>query len=308
MRVGIVGLGNLGLPIAFNLLREGHLVGVHDLLPEAAEKLIDQGARWHVSPAALAREVNVVLTVLPSPAAVVQVMLAENGVLTGLRPGSAWIDISTNDRHVMTRLAELAQDRGVDVLESPVTGGIPKAYDGDITVFAAGNRTVFDRLLPLLQCFGGEILYLGPIGSASTAKIITNMLAFGHLWLLGEALMLGRQAGLSVGPLFEAILQSCGSSFVAETEGPAILNGSYDYGFTMALAAKDARLVSELAREVGMPLEVAGLIEQIFTRARRRYGDEAWSTQIVKLLEDDLGVDLRAAGYETPAIVRETAV
>jgi len=121
---------------------------------------------------------------------------------------------------------------------------------------------------------------------------------------LGEGLMLGKCAGLEVGTLFEAIKASCGNSFVAETEGPEILNGSYDYGFTFALQAKDAHLAYELGREFGVPLEVGGLVEQIIGRARRKYGDNTWSTQLVKLLEDELGVDLRAPGYETPRIER----
>ncbi len=185
-----------------------------------------------------------------------------------------------------------------------MTGGIPLAHQGKMTILVGGEKDVFEKQLPILKVIGGKIFHLGPVGSAAVAKVVTNMLAAVHLWVLGEGLMLGKCAGLDLGILFEAIKASCANSFVAETEGPEILNGSYDYGFTIALQAKDANLAYELGRAVGVPLEMGGLVEQIINRARGKYGEQAWSTQIVKLLEDDLGVDLRAAGYETPPIER----
>ena len=189
-----------------------------------------------------------------------------------------------------------------------MTGGIPLAHQGKMTVLVGGDRVVFDRNQPLLSTIGGKIFYMGPLGSAAVAKVLTNMLAAIHSWALGEGLMLGKCAGLDLATLFEAIKASCGNSFVAETEGPEILNGSYDYGFTIALQAKDANLAYELGRQFGVPLEMGSLVEQIIQRARRKYGDGAWSTQIVKLLEDDLGVNLRAAGYDTPRIERPDAI
>ncbi len=304
MDIGLIGLGNLGAPIAKNLIGAGYRLWVYDLNPHSAGWLRDLGAAWSASPRELAGQVGVVLTVLPSPEAVEEVVAGRSGILLGLKEGGTWIDITTNDLNVVRKLAGMAENQGVDTLEAPVTGGIPRAHSGEITVFVGGKKSVFERNKPILEAIGGEVIYLGPVGSASIAKIITNMLAFVHLWALGEGLMLGKQAGMEVGPLFEAILKSCGSSFVAETEGPEILNGSYDYGFTMALAAKDANLAYQLARQVGVPLELGGLVEQIFARARRKYGDQAWSTQVVKLLEDDLGTDLRAPGYDSPRITR----
>jgi 3-hydroxyisobutyrate dehydrogenase len=252
----------------------------------------------------VAQQSDTVLTVLPSPAAVAAVVEGEHGLLAGLRPGSIWIDISTTDRHESMRLAGLCAAKGVGMLEAPLTGGIPLAHAGQMTVLVGGDIELFERCLPLLETIGGKIFHLGPVGSASMAKVLTNMLAAIHLWALGEGLMLGQRAGLELGTLFEAIKASCGNSYVAETEGPEILNGSYDYGFTFALQAKDANLAYELGREFGVPLEMGGLVEQIIQRARRKYGDQAWSTQLVKLLEDDLGTELRAAGYETPRIER----
>ena len=301
MNIGLIGLGNLGAPLGKNLLKAGLALTVYDLRRETADTLMEAGARWADSPRALAKQVDVIITVLPSPAAVTAVVTGKNGILVGMAPGGTWIDMSTNDLNEVRRLADLAQAQGIDTLEAPVTGGIPRAHAGEITVLVGGEKAVFEKYKPIFEIIGGEVIYLGALGNASIAKIITNMLAFVHLWMLGEGLMLGKQAGLEVGPLFETILRSCGNSFVAETEGPEILNGNYNYGFTMALAAKDANLAYELARQVGAPLEVGGLVEQIFARARSKYGDEAWSTQVVKLLEDDLGTDLRSPGYDRPA-------
>lgn len=304
MNLGLIGLGNLGMPIGKNLLAAGHTLFVHDLRRESAAKLEAAGAIWAASPRALAEQVETVITVLPSPASVRAVVFGDDGILAGLKPGSSWIDSSTNDAGDIERYAALCAEQGIGMVESPVTGGIPKAHSGTITALVGAEPDVFAKNLPVIQVYAGDILHLGPPGSASVAKVITNMLAFIHLWALGEGLMLGRQAGLAVGPLFEAIRASCGDSFVAATEGPEILNGSYDYGFTLALASKDANLAYELGRKYGVPLEMGGLVEQILLRARRKYGDDAWSTQVVKMLEDDLGSDLRAEGYDTPRIER----
>lgn len=298
MKVGLIGVGELGKAIAGNVLKAGHGLAVYDARREQAESVLARGAVWRESALGVAAAVDVLLTALPNPAIVEAVMMGEDGALAGLKPGSCWIDHSTNDGELLKRLAAEAAQKGVDVIEAPVTGGIPLAYAGEITVLVGAEQEVFERYRPLLETVGNPVIHLGPVGSASIVKVMTNMLAFIHLWALGEGLMLGKEAGLDVGATFEAIKASCGNSFVAETEGPAILNGSYDYGFTLELAAKDMRLVQQIARQVGVPLEMGGLVGQILTRAQRKYGGKFWSTGVVKLLEDDLNSDLRAPGYE----------
>lgn len=209
--------------------------------------------------------------------------------------------MSTNDRHELLRLAALATARGITCLESPVTGGVHKAAAGDITVLVGGDEAVYAAHLPALQAMGGQVFYMGPLGSASVIKVITNMLAFIHLVAAGEALMLAKQGGLDLAQAFEAIKASSGNSFVHETESQVILNGSYNIGFTMDLACKDLNFAMQLGRDFGVPLEVAGLVEQTFIRARAQYGGGAWSSQVVKLLEDAVGTDLRAPGF--PAVL-----
>jgi 3-hydroxyisobutyrate dehydrogenase len=302
-RLGFIGIGNLGVHLARNLLRAGFALTVHDLNASAAAGLIEAGAMWADSPRAVAEASDSVFTCLPSPRAVTTVVSGEAGILSGLAPGGTWIDMSTNDRHEILRLAALAAQQGVATLESPVTGGVHKAAAGAITVLAGGDPAVFEAHRPAMQAMGGKVFYMGPLGSASVIKVITNMLAFVHLVAAGEALMLAKRGGLDLAQSFEAIKASSGNSFVHETESQVILNGSYNIGFTMDLACKDLNFAMQLGREFAVPLELAGLVEQTFIRARASYGGDAWSSQVVKLLEDALRTDLRAPGF--PAVVED---
>jgi len=225
------------------------------------------------------------------------VVCGRQGILEGFEPGSTWIDNSTNDRTETLRLAARCADAGVQMLECPVTGGVHKAAEGDITVLVGGDQNLFEQHRRLLEAIGRPILYMGPLGSAAVMKVITNMLAFINLVAVGEALMLAKQGGLDLATAFEAIRNSSGNSFVHETESQVILNGSYDIGFTMDLALKDLGFATQMGRDFGVPLELAGLVEQTFEHAKQRYGGGAWSSQVVKLLEDAVGTDLRAAGF-----------
>jgi 3-hydroxyisobutyrate dehydrogenase len=297
MKLGFIGVGSLGYHLAGSLLRTGFSLTVSDLNRSAAQGLIDAGAAWAPTAREVAAVSDSVFTCLPSPAAVDAVVAGPDGVLAGLRPGGTWIDMSTNDRHELQRLAALAAERGINCLEAPVTGGVHKAVSGEITVLAGGDPDVFAAHRPALAAMGGRVFHMGPLGSASIIKVITNMLAFIHLVAAGEAMMLAKRGGLDLAQSFEAIKASSGNSFVHETETQLVLSGSYDVGFTMDLAAKDLGFAHELGREFGVPLEVAGLVEQIFVRGRSQYGGGAQSTQIVKLLEDALGTELRAPGF-----------
>ncbi|HKY95976.1 MAG TPA: NAD(P)-dependent oxidoreductase [Kiloniellales bacterium] len=299
MRIGFIGLGHLGRHLAMSLVKGGFDVTVHDLNRAAAAKHIAAGAKWAESPAALARQVDSLFTCLPSPKATDKVLAGPDGVLEGLAPGGTWIENSTNDQAEILRLAGLCEAKGVQVLEAPVTGGVHRAAEGEITVLVGGEVAVFEKHRAALEAIGGEVLHMGPLGSAAVIKVITNMLAFIHLVAGGEALMLAKRGGLDLAKAFHAIRASSGNSFVFETEGQLVLNGSYDIGFTMDLALKDLGFATEFGRKFGVPLELAGLTEQIFVRGRETYGGAAWSTMIVKLLEDALKTPLRAEGFPT---------
>jgi 3-hydroxyisobutyrate dehydrogenase len=292
--VGFIGLGNLGQHLAASLLRAGHQVTVNDLNQSAAKQLLATGATWADSPGALAERVDTVFTCLPSPAVIAKVM---EGPTALSKKGGTWIDMSTNDRNETLRLSALAQEAGVAVLEAPVTGGVHKAAAGEITVLVGGPEALYQQHKDVLAAVGSPVLYMGELGSAAIIKVITNMLAFINLVAVGEALMLAKRGGLDLAQSFEAIKESSGNSFVHETESQVILNGSYNINFTMDLACKDLGFATAFGREFGVPLDLAGLTEQTFIRARSQYGGSAWSSQVVKLLEDALGTDLRAAGF-----------
>lgn len=297
MRLGFIGVGRLGAHLAASLLRAGIELAVHDRDEAAAARIARQGARIAGSPADAAANADAVITCLPSPPVVAEVVAGDEGVLSGLRPGGAWIDMSTNDRRELLRLADLAGGQGIATLEAPVTGGVHRAASGEITVLVGGDPEVARAHLPLFETMGGRVFYVGPLGRASDLKVITNMLAFVHLVACGEALMLAKRAGLDLRDAYEVIAASSGTSFVHETEGQVILNGSYDIGFTLDLALKDLGLALELGDEVGVPLELASTVQRRFGEARSRYGGSAWSPTVVKLLEEEVGDELRAPGF-----------
>ena len=294
MNYGYIGLGNLGGHLAASLIRAGHQVTVYDRNTDFAARHAAMGAKVAATPAELAAGVDHIFTCLPSPA-VSEAVLAQ--ILPAMRKGATWVENSTLGREDVLRLAELAQGSGVRMLEAPVTGGVHLAARGEITVLVGGDQDLFDMHRPALQAIGDKIFHMGPLGSAAVIKVITNMLAFIHLVADGEALMLAKRGGLDLKTAWEAITASSGSSFVHETEGQLILNGSYDIAFTMDLALKDLGFAMGFGKEYGVPLDLASLTNQTFMKGKAVYGGQAQSTQIVKLLEDALGTDLRAAGF-----------
>jgi 3-hydroxyisobutyrate dehydrogenase len=279
MRYGFIGLGNLGGKLAGSLVRKGFDLTVHDRNRANAEPILAAGAKWGDSPAAIATQVDAIITCLPSPT-ISEAVLEQ--ILTAANPGLTWIEMSTNDRDTILRLSQRAETFGVRTLETPVTGGVHLAASGEITVIVGGDADLYEAHRAAFEAMGRRIFNVGPIGSASIIKVITNMLAFIHLVAAGEALMLAA---------------SSGTSFVHETESQVILNGSYNINFTMDLACKDLGFAMQFGRDFGVPLDLAALTSQTFIRAREAFGGSAWSSQVVKLLEDALRTDLRAPGF-----------
>ncbi len=297
MRVGFVGIGKLGGRLAARLVTGGFEVAAHDRDETRAAPLLALGATWAASPGEAARGADAVITCLPSPTASTEVVASEDGVLDALASGATWIEMSTTDRHELIRVGGLAAGRGIATLEAPVTGGVHLAATGELTVIVGGDPVVAEAHMPLFRAMGRRVFHVGPLGRATELKLITNMLAFVHLVADGEALMLARRAGLDLAQVWEVIGASSGTSFVHETEGQVILNGSYDIGFTLNLALKDLGLALQLGADTGVPLALAEQAERAFDEARERYGGAAWSPMVVKLLEDAVGVDLRAPGF-----------
>ncbi len=291
---GYIGLGNLGAACAGCLVKAGFQVTVFDLNPALAAPLVAQGAVLAASAEAVAAAADHVITCLPSPAVSERVL---RNILPHMKPGSSWVEMSTLGREDVLRLAAVASEAGVRMMELPVTGGVHLAHQGKITMLAGGDRDLFDLHHGAMQAMGDRIFHMGPLGSSAIIKVITNMLAFIHLKATSEALMLARRGGLDLAQSWHAIKASSGNSFVHETEGALILNGSYDIAFNIDLALKDLGFALGFGREFGVPLDLASMTNQTYIAAKAAYGGEAQSPMIAKLLEDLLGTDLRADGF-----------
>ena len=297
MRIGFVGLGALGSKLAGNLLANGVDLVLRDLDRAAAEPLLARGAAWAESPAALARDTDMAITCLPSPAASAAVVEGPDGLIHGLGPGRIWIEMSTTDAADLARLAGVVAATGAMVLECPVSGGCHRAATGNISLLAGGERGAFDAAMPALRILGRQILHCGPIGTASVLKVMTNYLATAHLVALTEALATMAAHGVDLATTYEAIRISSGNSFVHETESQMILSGSRDIDFTMDLVLKDIGLFHGLAAGKGLPLELSPLLIEIFRDGQRRYGARAQSDRIVERLEEAGGLDITAPGF-----------
>lgn len=294
MKIGFIGLGNVGGKLSGSLLRNGVDITVHDLNADLVQGFVARGGKAASGPAELMRDCDAVITCLPSPAAsdaVMQEMLPE------VAPGKIWMEMSTTDEAEVKRLGALVAERGGAAVDCPVSGGCHRADTGNISIFAGCDRATFDRILPLLTIMGRRVLHTGDLGSASVLKVVTNYLATANLVSCAEALTVSKAAGMDLNVAFEAIRISSGTSFVHETESQVILNGSRDISFTMDLVAKDIGLFQEVADRANVPLELNPLLIDIFRDGISRFGPRELSPNIIRRLEEATGLDITAPGF-----------
>lgn len=295
--VGFIGLGNVGGKLAGSLIRNKFDVIVRDLDKDVAQPFLDAGARWAETSQEMAAASDVIITCLPSPAASAAVMEAEDGVLAGLSAGKIWAEMSTTDETEVKRLGEKVLATGAFPIDCPVSGGCHRATTGNIAIFAGCDRHVFEKMLPVLTILGRRVLHTGPLGSASVLKVMTNYLATANLVTVCEALVTSKMAGMDLNTTYEAIRISSGNSFVHETESQVILNGSRDINFTMDLVIKDISLFQDIADRAGVPLEISPKLIEVFKDGQDRFGPREWSPNIIKRLEEVVGVDILAPGF-----------
>ena len=294
MKIGFIGLGNVGGKLSGSLLRNGVDLTVHDLDADLVSRFVDQGAKAAEGPAQLMRDCDAVITCLPSPAASDAVM---QDMLPEVTPGKIWMEMSTTDEAEARRLGEMVIARGGAAVDCPVSGGCHRAATGNISIFAGCDRATFDRILPILTTMGRRILHTGDLGSASILKVVTNYLATAHLIANAEALVVSKAAGMDLNVAFEAIRISSGNSFSHETESQVILNGSRDISFTMDLVKKDIGLFQAVADRAGVPVELNPKMIEIFDDGIARYGERELSPNIIKRLEEATGLDILAPGF-----------
>jgi|TARA_B110000977_G_scaffold199998_1_gene289079 3-hydroxyisobutyrate dehydrogenase len=297
MKVGFIGLGNVGGKLAGSLLRNNTDLTVFDINENIVSEFTAMGASMASNPKKLTESVDCIITCLPSPAISAQVVESDDGILKGISSDKIWIEMSTTNEKEVLRLGKLFEEKKAHILDCPVSGGCHRADTGNISIFSGGDYHIFQSVLPLLKFMGRRILHTGRLGSASILKVMTNYLASVNLVSIGEALAVCKLTGMDMKTTYEAIRISSGNSFVNETETQVILNGSYDVNFTMELVLKDIGIFNDLANDFEAPLEISPLLIKIFKEGREKYGPEAWSTMIVKRLEDACNIDFRATGF-----------
>jgi 3-hydroxyisobutyrate dehydrogenase len=300
MKIGFVGLGNVGSKLAGSLLRNGYEVMVRDLNDVFVADFVALGASAADSPKQLAQACDIIITCLPSPAACSAVMEgtpSEEGVIAGLSSGKIWLEMSTTDESEIRRIGVLVKAAGAEPVDCPVSGGCHRADTGNISIFAGCSRAAFERALPVLTTLGRRVLHTGELGTASKLKVVTNYLATAHLVALGEALTACKVMGLDMNVSYEAIKASSGNSFVHETESQVILNGSRDINFTVDLVLKDVGLFNTLTQREGMKLDLAPLLVDIFNQAQEQWGPREKSPNIIRRYEEPMGVKVLGHGF-----------
>ena len=305
MRIGFIGLGNVGGKLAGSLIRNNFKLTVFDLDKEIMNNFKSKGANTSKNPKELAEAVDVVITCLPSPDACKQVMESDDGVIAGLSKDKVWLEMSTADENDVKRMGKLVNEKKAIALDGPVSGGCHRAATGNIAIFVGGDRVAFEKILPILSAMGEKILHTGGLGSATVLKVITNYLASAHLVALGEAWTVAKKSNLDLEKTFKGIMVSSGNSFVHETESQVILNGSYNINFTMDLVLKDTSLFNNLAKKLNASLELSPLIVKTFKDGLEKYGPRAWSSMIVKRMEDLNSINFRAKGFPSELIDNE---
>jgi len=306
MKIGFIGLGNVGGKLAGSLIRNNFDVTVREIDESLTNEFKKLGAKVAKSPKELAEETDLIITSLPSPEVSAEVMENEDGILNGLSEKKIWLEMSTTDEDEVKRLGKKVISKKAIPLDGPVSGGCHRAATGNIAIFVGGDRKAFEKILPALTVMGRKVLHTGELGSASVLKVITNYLASVHLVALGEAWTVAKKSNLDLVKAFKGIAVSSGNSFVHETESQVILNGSYNINFTMDLVLKDTGLFDNLAKKLNATLEISPKIVEIFKDGQKKYGPRAWSSMIVKRMEDLNKIDFRAEGFPDELVDNET--
>ncbi|MCU1543177.1 MAG: NAD(P)-dependent oxidoreductase [Microbacteriaceae bacterium] len=294
--VGFIGLGNMGSGMTRNLQEAGFPLLVTDIRRESADTLVEGGALWADSAADVAAGSDLVITMLPTPRHVSEVVNGPRGILAGIADGGTWIDMSTSVPEVADRVRKEEARRGLRILDAPVSGMAVGASTGMLQIFVGGTADDVARVRPVLEAMGDpeRILHVGANGAGYAVKLMINQLWFSHLVATAEVMAIGVKAGVDLAVLRDSLIASPANSTFVERDVLSILqNGDYDEGFAIALACKDLGLSIDLARSVGVPAELSSLVEQIYRRARASYGDNAGEMTPFRLYEDLIGRELR---------------
>ena len=294
MPIGFIGLGRMGNPMARSLLKAGQELVVYDTRPEAVRDLVTAGAEEAPNPKDLSSRCEVILTSLPTPEVLEEVITGPEGVLEGAEPGSTLILLDTISPETARKIGKITSSKKMSVLDSPVSGGPDLAKEGAIAVMVGGDRETFERNRSLLEGIGKSVFYVGKLGSGCVVKLTNNLLSLGNVAVLCEGLVLGTKAGVDPKTMWEIISKSTGRSFASDFKVPRrIAKGNFQGGFSVALSCKDLGLITSMAKQVSFQTPFADLVRHIYEKARDLGLGELDHTALIKMLEEAEGVSVR---------------
>lgn len=292
-QVGFIGLGIMGGPMALNVLQAGYPLTVWNRTASKAEPLLAEGAVWADSPTEVARRSEVVITIVSDTPNVEEVILGPQGVIHGARPGSVVIDMSTISPHATQRIAARLAEKGVEMLDAPVSGGDIGAQEGTLSIMVGGKPEVFEQCLPIFRSMGRRITHVGPNGAGQFTKLVNQIIVVGNTLAMAEGLVFAAKAGLDLEKVLEAVSAGAAGSWMLSNRGPQIIHGDFRPGFTVRLQQKDVRLVLEAAREMGVPVPGTALIHELYHAVEARGLHEEGNHALVRALEWLAGVEAR---------------
>lgn len=305
MKVGFIGLGTMGAFMAANLQKAGHDLVIHDIRREAGANRLAAGAIWAETPKAVAEQCEVIFTSLPGPKEVEAVVFGEDGILPGIRPGAAYFDLSTNSQALVRRFAAALEAKGAHGFDAPVSGGPKGAETGRLAIWVGGDRAAYEKFKPVLDAFGDQARYIGPIGSATVAKLVHNMAGYAIQTVMAEVFSMGVKAGMDPLELWSAVRQGAlGRKRTFDRLGDQFLVDRYDPpSFTLKLAQKDVSLAVNMGRELNVPMRLCNLVLEEVTEALNRGWENLDSRSPMRLQLERAGVEIRCDPAAVQAVL-----
>ena len=294
-RVGFVGLGLMGKPMAANIMKAGFPVTVYNRTRTKAEELAGQGAKVAGSPKEVAAQSDVTVTMVSDSPDVEEVILGANGVIQGVQHGAAVIDMSTISPQVTQEIAEALSQKGAHMLDAPVSGGSWGAVQGTLSIMVGGEKETFDRCLPIFEAMGKRVIYTGGHGMGQVTKLVNQIIVGGTLAAVCEGLLFGAKAGIDLNPVFEAITGGAANSWQLENLGSRILKRDFAPGFMVKLMHKDLRLITEVARDMQLPLPLISLAHQFYHVLQREGHSDEGTQAYIKVMEKLAGVEVKGS-------------
>ena len=296
MKVGFIGVGFMGKHMARHIIEGGHELTIYDISETAAKDLVDLGAKWANSPSIVATNSEVIFTSLPTPQDVEQVVIGEGGLLDGAIEGTTFFDLSTTDPETITRISESTSQKGVTLLDAPVSGGTTGAEEGTLCVMVGGDKSKYDKYKSVLDLIGTQDVYCGNLGAGAVCKIVNNLIGMTLGVVLSEAFSLGVKAGVDPMTLYNAVSMSSGETRQMHTFPTGLFEGNFEPGFKLDLGSKDVGLATNLGRSLRVPMEVSNLVHQKYVEAQNKGWGGQSTTAIAKLQEERAGVEIRSLG------------